>query len=106
MADAKHTPERADGSTRESYYGAGRQPWDDIVAGGFGAEFAAGSILKYLRRTKGEREKDIEKARWYFARLAELMVSPVELTACRAATVGSWLRDTITLDELKLLVAP
>lgn len=40
----------ADGTVRQDHYGAGRQPWDDIVDAGWGPAFAAGNVLKYLRR--------------------------------------------------------
>lgn len=59
-----------DGTTRKDYYGAGRQPWDDIIDAGWGAAFAAGNVLKYVRRTKGNPD-DLEKARWYYARIIE-----------------------------------
>lgn len=91
--------DRVDNSPREPYYGAGVQPWDQIVEGGFGASFAAGSILKYLRRTKGEWEKDIAKARWYYARMQEL---PAD-AGLRAT--ARWLMTVLTQEELNLLEA-
>lgn len=60
-----------DGSQRKAHYGSGRQPWDDIKDLGWAPEFAAASILKYLRRTK-DKEHSIESARWYWERLHEL----------------------------------
>ncbi len=60
-----------DGSTRKAHYGDGRQPWDDIVDAGWGAPFAAGNVLKYLRRDK-DREASLDKARWYFDQLTKL----------------------------------
>ena len=41
-----------DGTVRKAHYGSGRQPWDHIKAAGWGPEFAAGCVLRYLRRTK------------------------------------------------------
>lgn len=81
-----------DRTIRKAYYGAGRQPWDDIVAAGFGPAFAASSILKYLRRDKGTPVEDLEKARWYFARLEEL--------ALQAAEAKLWLKAVLTVEEL------
>lgn len=92
---------RVDDAPRETYYGDGRQPWDDIVAGGFGAEFAAGSILKYLRRTKGERAKDLEKARWYWARILEMQ--KLKSGYVRAEHAHLWLQKTLTPDEWRAM---
>lgn len=61
----------ADGTVRKAHYGEGRQPWDDIVELGWAPQFAAGSILKYLRRNKDE-EHSLESARWYMLRLHEM----------------------------------
>ena len=60
-----------DGTIRQVHYGAGRQPWDDIVAAGWAPAFAAGNVLKYLRRSK-EPEHSLESAHWYWARLREM----------------------------------
>jgi hypothetical protein len=59
-----------DGTVRKDHYGSGRQPWDDIKDLGWAAEFAAGNVLKYLRRTK-EPGHSLQSARWYLARLEE-----------------------------------
>ncbi len=56
---------------RQPWYGDGRQPWDDIVLAGWAPEFAAGNVLKYLRRTKAP-EHSLESARWYYQRLKEM----------------------------------
>lgn len=56
---------------RKSWYGGGRQPWDDILDAGWGPAFAAGNVLKYLRRTK-EPEHSLQSARWYWQRLIDL----------------------------------
>lgn len=60
----------AGGESRKAHYGDGEQPWDVIVASGWGPAFAAGCVLRYLRRDKA-REHSIESARWYYARLVE-----------------------------------
>lgn len=62
-----------DGIARKAHYGNGRQPWDDIVDMGWGQQFAAGNVLKYIRRAaKKNGPDDISKARWYYARLLEI----------------------------------
>ena len=66
MADL--APDRGDG--RKVHYGSGEQPWDVIVASGWGPAFAAGNVVKYLRRNKAP-EHSLESARWYYARLYE-----------------------------------
>ncbi len=60
----------ADGSVRKAHYGSGRQPWDDILDEGWGPGFAAGCVLRYLRRDKAV-EHSLESARWYMVRLLE-----------------------------------
>lgn len=60
--------EKIKAGERQTYYGDGRQPWDDILEQGWGAAFAAGNVLKYMRRSK-EPEKDIAKAKWYYTAL-------------------------------------
>ena len=58
---------------RAAHYGAGRQPWDDILDAGWGPAFAAGNALKYVRRAAAKNgEDDINKARWYYHELLEL----------------------------------
>jgi len=64
----------ADGTVRKSHYGPGRQPWDDIMAAGWGAPFAASCVLRYLRRDK-EPEHSIKSARWYYTRLNEMVAA-------------------------------
>jgi len=72
-ADGTPTHTAEDGTERKSRYGTGRQPWDGIKELGWAPHFAAGNVLKYLRRTK-DREHSIESARWYYARLLELAI--------------------------------
>lgn len=74
FADGTPTHIAEDGTQRKSRYGTGRQPWDDIKDLGWAPHFAAGNVLKYLRRTK-DREHSIESARWYWARLNEMAQS-------------------------------
>ena len=88
------THQADDGTTRQSYYGAGRQPWDDIKDQGWGPAFAAGNVLKYLRRpSKCEPEKDLEKARWYFDELRKRI-------AIDGAEVYAQLINLLTSEEL------
>lgn len=82
-----------DGTVRKAHYGAGKQPWDTMVEKGWAVHFAAGTVLRYLRRDK-EPEHSLESARWYFARLRE-MSEPVYMALIKE----------LTADELKLLKA-
>lgn len=61
--------ERGDG--RKQHYGADRQPIDDIMLFGWGPQFCAGNVLKYLRRDKA-REHSLESARVYWRWLCDL----------------------------------
>lgn len=58
----------ADGTVRKAHYGSGEQPWDTILSQGWGPAFAAGCVVRYLRRDKAV-EHSLESARWYFDRL-------------------------------------
>lgn len=94
----KKEPEHiaADGTIRKDHYGAGRQPWDDIVDAGWGAQFAAGNALKYVRRYMAKNgEDDLEKGRWYFARLKEL--------SQKESTILRDLLKILTPEEVELL---
>ncbi len=62
--------DRVDNAERQSHYGAGRQPWDNIVEVGWGPAFAAGNVLKYLCRDK-EPEHSLASARWYWRQLID-----------------------------------
>lgn len=63
----------ADGTVRKAHYGEGKQPWDHIVEAGWGPAFAAGNVLKYVRRAAAKNgEDDLAKARWYCAELMKL----------------------------------
>lgn len=71
MANEPEEKPREDGTLRRAHYGSGKQPWDIIVELGWGPEFAAGNVLKYLRRMKDEGHS-LDSARWYWARLHEM----------------------------------
>lgn len=58
-------------SDRKPWYGEGRQPIDDIMEAGWGPEFCAGNVLKYLRRTKSP-EHSLESAKVYYGWLKGL----------------------------------
>jgi hypothetical protein len=83
----------AGGEARKSHYGEGEQPWDVIVASGWGPAFAASCVLRYLRRDKA-LEHSLESARWYYARL-------VEGCAGRYTIALDWQR---ALDRLELIL--
>lgn len=59
-----------DGSVRKNHYGVGRQPFDDIVLFGWGPSFAAGNVLKYLRRDKS-LEHSLSSAKWYWQQIID-----------------------------------
>lgn len=96
----------ADGSVRKAHYGSGKQPWDTIVELGFGAEFAAGNVIKYIRRTK-DPEHSVQSARWYYARLREMFLgNAVEVPLTRPVVVFNKLLTELTTEEVELLVRP
>lgn len=88
----------ADGSVRKAHYGAGRQPWDDILDAGWGPAFAAGCVLRYLRRTK-DHDHSLESARWYVERLVELAAKNDQ----DALAVLDRLTGLLTRTELELV---
>lgn len=101
LQDAPPTRVEIDGTTRQAYYGTGEQPWDVIKRNGWAHHFAAGNVLKYLRRDKpGQEGSDVEKARWYYRELLALAgnYNPLELNA-----VIHFLRHELRADELKRL---
>jgi hypothetical protein len=91
-----------DGSIRKLHYGSGRQPWDFIVEAGWGSAFAAGNVLKYVRRHAAKNgEDDLKKARWYWEQLRRRVVlepEPNGYAICYAR-----LRDLLTVGEINLL---
>lgn len=89
-----------DGTVRKSHYGAGRQPWDDIKDLGWAPHFAAGNVLKYVRRAAAKNgEDDLKKARWYWAELRKIAIAD----AGPAIGVLGALVGTLKLEELTLL---
>ncbi len=70
--NAANERQHEDGSVRKTYYGDGLQPWDIIKANGWAAHFAAGNVLKYMRRAKGDDASDRKKAYWYYDQLCLL----------------------------------
>ncbi len=97
-----HPDER--GVPRQDHYGAGTQPWDTIVEEAWAPEYAAGNILKYLRRTKAP-EHSLESARWFYARLGELARGEIgNLTQCWVAEDKlKRLSELLTHEELARL---
>lgn len=64
---------------RAAHYGDGVQPWDHIVASGWGPAFAAGNALKYVRRHAAKNgEDDLKKGRWYYHELIGMAASEHE----------------------------
>lgn len=99
-----------DGTVRKAHYGTGKQPWDIIVEQGWGAAFAAGNVLKYVRRAALKHgEDDIAKARWYWARIWELAEAAAQHAPHEHAFPGrpgyvlNQLRGLLTDSELALL---
>lgn len=86
----------AAGEPRKAHYGDGEQPWDAIVRLGWGPAFAAGNVLKYLRRTK-DPEHSLESARWYWRRLEERFLDDAWHEAAER------LANELTYDELQRL---
>jgi hypothetical protein len=74
-----------DGTIRKSHYGekGKRQPWDDFIAWGWAAKFAAACVVRYLRRTKPDPD-DMFDACWYYTRLHELCATEREAEAALA----------------------
>lgn len=93
-----------DGTIRRDHYGPGRQPFDDIVAAGWAPAFAAGNILKYLRRTK-EPAHSLDSARWYYERLVDLALGErTRVDVHRPANVAlNRLVEMLTIEEVKRL---
>lgn len=95
-----------DGTPHKTRYGSGKQPWDIMKELGWAPHFAAGNVLKYLRRDK-DREHSIESARWYYARLSEIAGGIWSID--REASMGSysyWCRARDALHDLDNLLTP
>jgi hypothetical protein len=89
----------ADNTVRKQHYGEGEQPWDVMLRYGWAPHFAAGCVLRYLRRSK-DPEHSLESARWYWERLGT-MASDVDCQwRWRAAAALNELRKMLTEDEL------
>ena len=93
--EPEHTAD--DGTIRKTHYGTGKQPWDKIVELGWGPQFAAANVLKYLRRTK-DVEDSRRKARWYYDELKKLAHHP-NSGRCLGELIGE-----LTHDEWVLLI--
>jgi hypothetical protein len=91
-----------DGTERKEHYGPGKQPWDTIKELGWGPEFAAGNVLKYLRRDK-DKEHSLESARWYYNQLTNLSDYKITFANAKALDVRNHLYDYLSNDELELL---
>lgn len=101
-------PERVaeDGTVRKAYYGDGRQPWDDMIDFGWAVEFAAGNVLKYLRRTK-DLVASVVKAKWYLARLIEFVNDDTDTARMNdAKRVAIRLFKALTREEIDQLGVP
>lgn len=94
-----------DGTKRKDYYGEGEQPWDTMVKRGWAAYFAAGCILKYLRRKKeGQLAHDQESICVYFNWLSKLAEEKDIIEGEMAADiVEELLNEELTNEELHLL---
>lgn len=86
----------ADGTIRQVYYGEGKQPWDIICELGWGPEFAAGNVLKYVRRhSKKGGDDDLKKAQWYLQRLLEMAFNSDK----QAISISAQLVQELSKDE-------
>ena len=94
-----------DDAPRKPWYGTGTQPWDTIRETGWAPHFAAGNVLKYLRRDKA-REHSLESARWYYRELARLGVVGSNPHCAEAAITLARLMHLLTFEELELLRRP
>lgn len=92
----------ADGTIRKAYYGAGRQPFDDIVSAGWGPAFAAGNVLKYLRRDK-DQEHSLRSARWYWREIVNRCDNRSNGLKNTWWVVGEQLRLMLITEEIERL---
>ena len=98
-------PDRAepgeDGTIRKAHYGAGRQPWDDIIDFGWGPAFAAGNALKYVRRHAAKNgADDLATGRWYYGELYKRAAGEINGPWTEALGI---LEDALENAELRLL---
>jgi hypothetical protein len=97
--DANREARGADGSVRKAHYGPGRQPWDDVVARGWGPGFAAGCVVRYLRRDKRPKHS-LESARWYYRQMYARAAQALDGPTAPWAEALHGLEDLLTQDEL------
>jgi hypothetical protein len=106
-APAEHTFVAPDGTTRASHYGPPGtvQPWDTVVKMGWGPQFAAANVIKYMRRSK-EPEDARKKAIWYWRELCRMAVfRDDDSDYVEASLVLVKLMYELTNDELAILRA-
>lgn len=100
MSDDRLFPDRIelgqDGTKRKAHYGEGEQPWDIIKRMGFGPEFAAGCVLRYIRRTK-DPAHSLESAKWYWAYLCQ------RPSGWHREDIYLYLRSELTSEEIDKL---
>ncbi len=102
--DLSITRVASDGTVRKTYYGAGEQPWDTLCRRGWGAAFAGGNVLKYLRREK--HPDDLDKARWYWVELQRMAnVNDHSPERVYAAMVLTNLVEELSNEEIRRLVS-
>lgn len=94
---------QGDTEERKKHYGDGVQPWDIIVASGWGHAFAAGNVIKYLRRSKNP-EHSIESACWYYDRLVEGAAKATDYSSATEAATGVVWADALA--RLELILTP
>jgi hypothetical protein len=101
-----HHPTAATTSTSPSPTdGQTRQPWDDILDLGWAPQFAAGNVLKYLRRHKNPDDR--QKAAWYYAALRDLAAPYLDLTISDPGPFPAAARDAAAiLSTLNALLTP
>lgn len=104
VAASPLAPEREQGDGRKKHYGDGVQPWDVILANGWGPPFAASNVLKYLRRTKNP-EHSVESAVWYYARLVEGAAGTLQAPNTRDEWQAAVDRLELSLTTAELLQA-
>lgn len=98
-----------DGTVRKAHYGTGKQPWDTMVEMGIAPEFAAGNVIKNLRRSK-DPEHSLESARWYYKQLRGMIDSNLDnlskdTSLMRIVAVFNALLSELTSEELRLVTA-
>lgn len=106
MSEERLFPNRetlgADGTVRKAHYGEGEQPWDTMKRLGWANDFAAGCVLRYLRRSK-DAVHSLESAKWYLARLYELCGDDDEIRAGLAQATVHELYSVLTKEEMRRL---